>query len=145
MTEKSRSLSVAVVGLITAVVALVAGAVGLSRTSTIRPRTDAGSAVSSALLADLDKTNTIHAGYGVFPPYTVEDPKTGKVSGVSVEIIEELAREIGAKVEWRRLNWNTMGADLKRSTYNVVADPIFQTPQRAREFTFTEPYAYFPI
>ena len=36
-----------------------------------------------------------------------------------------------------------MSADLKRAEYDVIADPIFQTIPRAREFSFTEPYAYF--
>lgn len=102
-------------------------------------------AQASPMLERLDRANVIRAGYGVFPPFTQEDPRTGKVSGVSVDIVEEIARELGATVEWRRLNWNTMGADLKRGEFDVVADPIFQTPQRAREFTFTQPYAYFAI
>jgi polar amino acid transport system substrate-binding protein len=104
-----------------------------------------GSEPTSTFLSRLDKSNVIRAGYGVYPPFTQEDVKTGKISGVSVEIVEEIARVLGAKVEWHRFNWNTMGADLKRGEFDVVADPIFLTPQRAREFAFTQPYSYFGI
>jgi ABC-type amino acid transport substrate-binding protein len=38
-----------------------------------------------------------------------------------------------------------MGADLKNGTFDVVADAIFMTPQRGREFTFTDPYLYYAI
>jgi ABC-type amino acid transport substrate-binding protein len=38
-----------------------------------------------------------------------------------------------------------MGADLKSGTFDVVADAIFMTPQRGREFTYTDPYAYLAI
>jgi ABC-type amino acid transport substrate-binding protein len=75
----------------------------------------------------------------------MEDPSTKKVTGVSIDIVEEIARQLGAKVEWKRLNWNTMSADLKRGDFDFIGDPIFQTPLRAREFAFTEPYSYFAI
>jgi L-cystine transport system substrate-binding protein len=102
-------------------------------------------ATSSGLVENLDKENVIRAGYGVFPPFVQENVTTGEVTGVSVDIIKEIARQVGARVEWRRLNWNTMGADLKNGTFDIVADPIFMTPQRGREFTFTDPYLYHAI
>jgi len=46
-------------------------------------------------------------------------------------------------VVWHRVNWDTMSADLKRGTYDVLADPIFLTIPRAPDFAFSEPYAYF--
>lgn len=95
------------------------------------------------LLERIDRDNEIHAGYGVYPPYTQEDPNSKKVSGLSVEIIEEICRQLKCRVVWHRLNWNTMSADLKRGEYDVIADPIFQTIPRAREFAFTAPYAKF--
>ena len=95
------------------------------------------------LLAKIERTGELHAGYGVYPPYTQEDPNTKQVTGLSVELIEQIAKELKCKVVWHRLNWNTMSADLKRGEYDVIADPIFQTIPRAREFAFTEPYASF--
>jgi len=95
------------------------------------------------LVARINSSGELHAGYGVYPPYTQEDPNDKKVSGFSVEIIEQIAKELKCKVVWHRLNWNTMSADLKRGEYDVIADPIFQTVPRAREFAFTRPYAYF--
>ncbi len=95
------------------------------------------------LLARIDATGELHAGYGVYPPYTMENPNTKAVSGFSVEVIEQIGKELKCKVVWHRLNWNTMSADLKRGEYDVIADPIFQTIPRAREFAFTSPYAFF--
>jgi ABC-type amino acid transport substrate-binding protein len=95
------------------------------------------------LLDKVDKTGELHVGYGVYPPYTIEDPNTQEVSGFSVDIINQIAKELNVKIVWHRLNWNTMSADLKRGEFDVIADPIFQTIPRAREFSFTEPYAYF--
>jgi ABC-type amino acid transport substrate-binding protein len=97
----------------------------------------------AGLLERVEQNAELHAGYGVYPPYTQEDPNTKKVSGFSVDLIEQIGKELKCKVVWHRLNWNTMSADLKRGEYDVIADPIFQTIPRAREFAFTEPYAYF--
>src|SRR4051812_6567809 len=44
--------------------------------------------VTSVLLDRIEKTGELRAGYGVYPPYTQEDPTTQKVSGFSVELIE---------------------------------------------------------
>lgn len=96
------------------------------------------------ILERIEKTGELHAGYGVYPPYTNEDPNTKSVSGYSVDIMERIAKELGIKVVWHRLNWNTMSADLKRGEFDVIADPIYQTIPRARELAFSEPYAYFP-
>ena len=111
---------------------------------------DPGSSVSaiesragSALLSRIERTKELHAGYGVYPPYTQEDPITRKVTGFSVDLIEYIAKDLNCRVVWHRFNWNTMAADLKRGEFDVIADPIFQTIPRAREFAFTTPYAYF--
>lgn len=101
--------------------------------------------LDDGLIYSIDKTKKIRAGYGVFPPYSQEDPVTGKVTGINIDIINEIARQIGVSVEWKRFNWNTMSADLKRGEYDILADSVFQTPMRGREFSFTEPYAYFAI
>lgn len=95
------------------------------------------------ILENIDESGILHAGYGVYPPYTIEDPNTKEVSGFSIDLINHISKELNCKVEWHRINWNTMSADLKRGAFDVIADPIFQTIPRAREFSFTEPYAYF--
>ena len=107
------------------------------------PPTNGPSGRLKGLLDRIETSGELHAGYGVYPPYTQENPNTKDVSGFSVDIINQIAKELKCNVVWHRLNWNTMSADLKRGEYDVIADPIFQTIPRAREFAFTEPYAYF--
>jgi ABC-type amino acid transport substrate-binding protein len=104
-----------------------------------------GAGRSVGLVENIDRTGKLRVGYGVFPPFTQEDPTTHQVSGVSVDIMNEIGRQLGVEVEWHRFNWNTMKADLQRGEFDVLADAIFQTPARGREMTFTEPYAYFAI
>jgi ABC-type amino acid transport substrate-binding protein len=113
-----------------------------SRRAQVQP----GAAVGQAgLVESIDATRKLRVGYGGFPPYTQEDPRTRQVSGVTVDIMNEIGRQLGVQVEWHRFNWNTMKADLDRGQFDVLADAIFQTPARGRELTFTEPYAHFAI
>lgn len=104
----------------------------------------AGEEPLPGVLARLSSTREIHAGYGVYPPYSIEDPNTQKVSGFSVDLMEEIAKQLDAKVVWHRINWDTMSADLKRGEFDVIADPIFQTIPRAPDFAFSDVYARFP-
>jgi len=142
-TEKKTRLSLLIasialfIGIAALVISLIRG------TPTILDSGAKQKNILPGLLERIDKTGELHAGYGVYPPYTQENPKTKEVSGFSIEIINQIAKELKCKVVWHRLNWNTMSADLKRGEYDVIADPIFQTIPRAREFAFTEPYAFF--
>lgn len=133
-----------VLSVLLALIALAVGITALRHQH--RPddsRTDTAPKLLPSLLERCDKTGEMHAGYGVYPPYTMEDPKSQRVSGLSVELLEHVAKELKCKLVWHRLNWNTMAADLKRGQFDIIADPIFQTIPRAREFAFSEPYAYF--
>jgi cyclohexadienyl dehydratase len=129
------------VAIILAVIALLLSGFAMFRSGRTPGTTDVTEV--PGLLAKIEKTGELHAGYGVYPPYTQEDPNTKQVTGLSIDLIEQIGKELKCKVVWHRLNWNTMSADLKRGEYDVIADPIFQTIPRAREFAFTEPYASF--
>lgn len=135
--RNSSTIAISVLALIVAVFALVLP------WFSVAPGGGDSQDRTPGLLQRIEATGELHAGYGVYPPYTSEDASTGEVSGFSVDVINEIAKQLDCKVVWHRLNWNTMSADLKRGEFDVIADPIFQTIPRAREFAFTEPYAYF--
>lgn len=95
------------------------------------------------LVDNVQSTKQLDVAYGDYEPYTIEDPNTKIVTGFSAEILERVAKDLGCKVVWHRVNWDTMSADLKRGQFDIIADPIFQTVSRAPEFAFSEPYTYF--
>lgn len=96
-----------------------------------------------SILARMEQNGRIDAGYGVYPPYTIEDPNTKNVTGFSVDLIERIAQDLNVKVVWHRVNWNTFIPDIKRGEFDIIADPILMTIPRCQEFAFTEPYDYF--
>ena len=123
-----------------AAIALVVAVGGIVR----RPPSSTVAQGTPGILTAIRDKHVIDAGYGVYPPYTMEDAATGKVSGYSIDLVEAIGKALGVRVAWHRINWDTMAPDLKRGAFDVVADPIFLTIPRAPEFAFSEPYAYFP-
>lgn len=141
MTSRFTNLSFAM-----ALVALVISGFALSRNfnqPSALSTVSSDPSMLSPILSDLARGKLVVA-YGGYPPYTQEDPKTGTVTGLSVDLVNEIAAQLNVKVVWKKINWNTMAADMKRGEIDFIADPIFETIPRAREFSFTEPYAYVP-
>ena len=99
----------------------------------------------AGLVEDIVKFHRIRAGYGILPPYTQEDPVTHKVTGLSVDFVNEIAAQIGVTVEWKRFHWATMKADMDSGDFDFVSEPVYESIDRGRDFTFTEPYAYFVL
>ncbi len=99
----------------------------------------------AGLVEDIVKFHRIRAGYGILPPYTQEDPVTHKVTGLSVDFVNEIAAQIGVTVEWKRFHWATMKADIDSGDFDFVSEPVYESIDRGRDFTFTEPYAYFVL
>src|SRR5688572_112037 len=89
-----------------AVVAIAISIVAYRRSET--QRDSLRSTGVQTLLQRIDETHELHAGYGVYPPYTQEDPNNHVVSGLSVDILQQIADELGCRIVWHRLNWNTM-------------------------------------
>jgi len=125
---------IAIVSLIIAILALILPA--------IRDKPTAGPTERSTL-DRIAATGTLRVGYEGYPPYTIKDPATGKLSGLSVDLAEYIAREAGWKLEWIKTSPDTKIPDLQAGKFDVMTEPIFRTIPRATRVTFSRPYAYF--
>jgi ABC-type amino acid transport substrate-binding protein len=147
MQTTSSRFRIANLSLVIAVLALIVAGWAVVTRPSFQPgqaRTGLSDpAAQSPVLTDL-ANGKLTVGYAGYPPYTQEDPQTGTVSGLSVDLVNEIASQLNIRVVWKKFNWNTMAADMKRGDFDVIADPIFETIPRGREFAFTEPYAYVP-
>jgi len=93
----------------------------------------------------------MRVGYGAFPPYTIldeteRDPDK-RLKGFSVDLVNEIAKRQSPplKVEWEKMNWETMKADMLSKKFDFVADPVYQTVPRAFDYCMAEPYSYFGL
>ncbi len=89
---------------------------------------------------------TIRCGYVIYNPGCLKDPNTGKLSGIGIETIEQVAKNLGLKVEWtEEVGWGTMLEGLQTNRYDMIATPIWTNSNRARLVDFSEPLYYSPI
>ncbi len=96
-------------------------------------------------------TRILRAGYSVFKPYTIETFKSDKskpqVTGFSADLITEIAARQTPpwKVEWHKISWESLLADMESGRFDVLVDPVYQTIPRAAQFTMSKPYSYFGV
>jgi polar amino acid transport system substrate-binding protein len=84
------------------------------------------------------KSKTLRVGWAVYFPYMYIDPKTQQPSGITVDLFQEIAKELGAKVVFVEDTWATMIAGLQANKFDLMM-PIVNTPQRAEVVGFTTP------
>lgn len=96
-------------------------------------------------LEQMKRTGKIKACYIKYPPFVIQDPQTGKLSGYFIDLMTSIAQEAGASIDYEETNWGTMVAALQSNKCDVVVSGVFATIPRAKEVTFSEPVLYVGI
>jgi ABC-type amino acid transport substrate-binding protein len=92
------------------------------------------------------QSGKIRCGYVVYNPGCLKDPNTGKLSGIGIDTIEMVAKNLGLKVEWaEEVGWGSMLEGLQNNRYDIIATPIWTNSNRARLVDFSKPLYYSPI
>lgn len=74
-------------------------------------------------------------------PFAMIDPRaTNKMIGFEVEIMDEIARDLGVKLEFVQNSWDGLIPGLKAHNYDVAINGIEITAERQREVSFSRPY-----
>ena len=79
----------------------------------------------------------------VFPGYyaiAFRDPATGKLTGIDIDLSQELGRELGAEVKYVETSFGTFIADLQANKCDVGMFGVGVTLRRAQAVEFTTPY-----
>jgi len=75
-----------------------------------------------------------------YTPLNFVDPSTGKAVGWEYDAVNEIAKRLGAKVEWSVTSWDTMIQAVRSGTYDVGMDGITITDERKGQVDFSDPY-----
>jgi ABC-type amino acid transport substrate-binding protein len=82
---------------------------------------------------------TIRLGYIIYPPLLVKDPNTGKLSGISYDIIEAVADELGLQTEWtEEVGWGTALEGLKTNRYDILGTQMWPNAEREKVVLFSD-------
>src|SRR5512137_3084713 len=75
------------------------------------------------------------------PPFSFVD-KNGKRSGSSIELCEQMAKEMGVKVVFQDYDWDGLIPALLSKKADILAADMTPTLKRAMKIAFSTPYMY---
>jgi ABC-type amino acid transport substrate-binding protein len=82
----------------------------------------------------------IRCGYIPWPPGTIKDPNTGKISGVLTDIIEKIAANAGLKVVWaEEATYGTAIEGFKTKRYDMICSSVWPNASRDLYASFAKP------
>lgn len=90
------------------------------------------------------RTGTLRCGYALWPPTAMaKDPKTGEMTGIFVEIAEEMAENLNVKLEWtEETGWGSFIESLQSNRFDLFCAPLWRNAERGRLISYTVPLAY---
>lgn len=96
--------------------------------------------VALSLTATHAQTNNVIrvATDATFPPF--EYSENNKLTGFDIELIEEMAKVMGKKVEWVQIDFKGLIPGLVAKRFDVAASAIYITDERKQVVNFTNPY-----
>jgi ABC-type amino acid transport substrate-binding protein len=106
--------------------------------------------------AEMAKTQTVfdtvlskgvlRCGYAAWEPMFIIDPNTKKLSGISYEVMEEVGKKLGIKIEWvEETSWADYPQALANGRFDAFCVAGWPNSSRARVAQFTKPILYSPV
>lgn len=79
----------------------------------------------------------------IWPQYyaiSLRNPDTGKLEGIDIDLSEELAKDLGVKLEYVETSFSTFIADLQANKCDLGMFGVGATMKRAQAVAFSQPY-----
>jgi cyclohexadienyl dehydratase len=80
---------------------------------------------------------------GDFPPMTSRDPDSRNYVGYDIDAANELAKDLGVKVEFVPADWKTLINGMVADKYDIVMSGVSMSVDRAKVAGFSLPYMEF--
>ena len=123
---------------------LLAAALVLASAGCSRDDEGDGAAEGSSgdLLSRIQQRGTlIVATEGTWAPWTFHD-ESSRLVGYDVEVAEGIAEHLGVEARFVEGEWDGLFAGLNSERYDIVANGVEVTPERAGTYDFSTPYAF---
>jgi ABC-type amino acid transport substrate-binding protein len=92
-----------------------------------------------SVLARIKEENKLRVGYSQTVPWFQRDPKTGQLSGIYHDVMEELARQLEIKIEYQESSWVNATVGLRKGDFDVFGSSLFYTIPRALVVSYVGP------
>ena len=91
-------------------------------------------------LQTIKKNGELRVGTtGDWDPMSMKDPATNKYKGFDIDVMNELAKDMGVKVKFVPTEWKTIVSGITANRYDLSTS-VTKTPKRAEVAGFTETY-----
>ena len=93
-------------------------------------------------LSDIqNKGEIVVATEGAWAPWTYHD-ENGTLVGFDVEVAQAIAAKLGVTATFAETEWDGIFAGLDSGRYDIAANGVEVTEERARKYDFSTPYGY---
>jgi len=100
----------------------------------------AATANADTKLQNILKSGELKVGTtGDWDPMTMKDPATNKYKGFDIDVMNELAKDMGVKVKFVPTEWKTIVSGITAKRYDISTS-VTKTPKRAEVAGFTDTY-----
>ena len=97
-------------------------------------------ASAESKLETIKKNGELRVGTtGDWDPMSMKDPATNKYKGFDIDVMNELAKDLGVKVKFVPAEWKTIVAGITADRYDISTS-VTKTPKRAEVAGFTTTY-----
>lgn len=79
---------------------------------------------------------------GAWSPFTYHDESTNELIGFDVDTAKEIAKRLGVEAEFKEADFDGGLTGVSQGTFDMMANGVDVTPDRAAAYDFTDPYAY---
>ena len=91
-------------------------------------------------LETIKKNGELRVGTtGDFDPMSMKDPATNEYKGFDIDVMNELAKDLGVKVKFVPAEWKTIVSGITSERYDISTS-VTKTPKRAEVAGFTDTY-----
>ena len=95
---------------------------------------------AASKLDEIKKSGELRVGTtGDWDPMSMKDPATNKYKGFDIDVMRELAKDLGVQVKFVPAEWKTIVAGITANRYDISTS-VTKTPKRAEVAGFTETY-----
>jgi len=103
-------------------------------------RSDTGSAHRETVYERVIRTGTIRASYANYPPYCIKDANTGKLSGIFVDVLEEVSQRLKLKIDWvEEVGFGTIFEGLNSNREDIFGAGVWRNSTRGKVGDFSDP------
>lgn len=97
-------------------------------------------------LTQVIKSGEIRASYLIYSPYFRKDPNTGELSGIFHDLMEEIGKKAGLRINWvEEVGYENIFAGLDSGRYDVFAGGLWPSTSRAKAGSFSIPVFFSVI